>query len=142
MEITSDMFDNMTSIANSEGVSDRITKYWPPKVAERKEGEIIGGKYIGSVTFGEGNDQTTYYKLKNGNEVYGVRESAVIARAFAGINQGEVVAVRYNGTKRNKAGREYNDFDVRIAPAANEAPQAAVPVEEKAEPIDLSSIPF
>lgn len=145
MKITAEMFDGMKQVTNENGgSSDRITTYWPPRRDERKEGDIVAGRYIGAVTFSKGQaDETTYYKLRNEDEIYGVRESAVIKRAFSSIDEGTVVAVRYNGVQRGKNGRNYNDFDVRIIDDAKTPEPKEEPKEEpKHEEIDLSSIPF
>lgn len=151
------MFNKMQPVTtNSDG--DRITKYWPPKMNERKDGDIVAGRYVGSVTFGKDDDKTTYYKLKSDKDIIGVRESAIIRTAFDTIKEGSIVAVRFNGQHRSKSGRMYNDFEVRImeedkpiektktvtTPEVT-TPEVAVskvttPIEKKE--IDLSSIPF
>jgi hypothetical protein len=137
MSITSEEFEKMQPLSSSN-TGERITRYWPGKASEREEGDIVSGEYIGNVTFGSGDDQATLYKLRdNGQnasdtEIIGVRESAVIKTAFDTIVPGMRVAIRYNGKRTGKNGRQYNDFEVRCLPPDN----------KEEETVDLTEIPF
>lgn len=130
--MTDDMFNKMVSVEGNSSSQERITRYFPPKRDERKEGEIVAGKYIGSHTFGKGTpSETTYYKLKDGNEIIGVRKSSVIASAFNNIEEGTYVAIKYLGERMGKTGLKYNDYDIRISKE-----------EAKDDGINLDEIPF
>lgn len=136
-------FESMTPVTGGSEES-RITTYWPGKAADRKEGMFAAGTYVGSVTFGEGtDDESTRYKLRSqdGKEIYGVQDSAVIVRAFADIPVGSFVAIRFNGKKAGKNGRQYNDFEVRVT---DKPPTQSVEVAPgvSGEPITLAGDEF
>ena len=127
-------FESMTPVTGGSEES-RITTYWPGKAADRKEGMFAAGTYVGSVTFGEGtDDESTRYKLKSqdGKEIY---------RAFADIPVGSFVAIRFNGKKTGKNGRQYNDFEVRVT---DKPPTQSVEVAPgvSGEPITLAGDEF
>ena len=107
-------FDKMTPI-KQQGEFKRITRYWPGKASERKEGDTVVGKYLEKFTFNKDTaKESTVYKLENNGEVIGVASSASIDRQMENIPVGAVVGVRYNGKKQTKSGVFFNDFDVRV----------------------------
>lgn len=131
-----DEFEKGAPVNVSNG--ERITRYWPAKAEERKEGDTVVGKYVGSVTFKAGTpDEATLYKLVEGDEVIGVNASAVIRDAFETMPVNTRVGVRYNGKKMGKNGRQYNSFEVRIL-----ADTATTKSPEPSQEIDLTDIPF
>ena len=107
-------FDQMTPI-QQQGEFKRITRYWPGKASERKEGDTVVGKYLEKFTFNKDTaKESVVYKLENDGEVIGVASSASIDRQMENIPVGTIVGIRYNGKKQAKSGVFFNDFDVRV----------------------------
>lgn len=126
--------------------ADRITEYWPGKADQRKEGMTVTGKLLGKFVFSEGQeDESTVYKIRNGETVYGVQGYAPIARVLETVPVGSVVGIRFNGKKKSpKTNYMYNDFEVRVSPATEKeenTAKAVLGVEElKLE--DFEDVPF
>lgn len=136
-------FDNLTPVAEQN--TERITDYWPGKAADRKEGMTVVGEYVGSITFDEGTeDETTLYKLKKGDQIFGVQGYSPITRAFQDISVGTQVGIRFNGKKKSqKSSYFYNDFEVRISEEAAKTNQVkAVTGGEELPKDQLEDLPF
>lgn len=117
-------FDDMKPVATA--TEERITDYWPGRADDRTKGMTVTGEYIGPITFDEGtDDESTLFKLRNGDKIFGVQGTAVIKRAFESISKGDSVGIRFNGKKKSeKSGRFYNDFEIRSTPKDAEVAKA------------------
>lgn len=101
-------------MAFKEVTSTKANAYWPKKVAERKVGDEIIGKYIGARQQNTPNGLQDYYALETDDGVTFVRSSAGLKRSMDAVPEGSIVKIIFQGKQTSKTGRQFNAFSVYI----------------------------
>lgn len=135
------------------GGGDRMDYYWPGKVADRKEGMNVIGRYkeTRNVPNQSGGTQKLHVVKDQEGKLVGVNGSYVLDESFETIPVDSVVRVTYLGQEYNaKSQHKLNRFQVDVADGS---PQDGEPAEtvteakekeakEEKKSITIDEIPF